>query len=169
MHKISVYSLCIIAMLASIEYVVFTVFSNVLYLEFITFTVFVFALNFKKEQSFWGSVVFTAILLLIHGVTFWNFMYLLIYPSYTLINYFLGSYLKKYRGFRVFLCGFEAFLTGQLLQLPYMLFSKNLTYIYIVMGLKTSLIQGVLGGFVCLLLYDNVAKVLNNLLKERNL
>ena len=66
-----------------------------------------------------------------------------------------------------FVCGFLSFLTGQLLQLPFMLFSKKVTLIYIIMGLKTSIIQGVLSFLVCWLLFERVNRILEKLRRSK--
>ena len=47
--------LCFIAVIASIEAVVFTSFSFILYLECITFTIVVFAMTFQTRQAVLGA------------------------------------------------------------------------------------------------------------------
>lgn len=58
------------------------------------------------------------------------------------------------------ICGFLSFLSGQLLQLPFMLISENVTIIYILLGLKTSLVQGILSAGLCFICYQPVSLVL---------
>ena len=60
-----------------------------------------------------------------------------------------------------------SFLTGQLVQLPFMLISGKITAIYILMGLKTSLIQGFMSMALCAICYKPIAAVLNHM--ERRL
>ena len=60
-----------------------------------------------------------------------------------------------------------AFLTGQLVDLPFLLFSKTITILYLVMGLKTSLIQGCLTFIVTLFLWEPVIHVLERIQQER--
>ena len=72
--------LCFIAVIASIEAVVFTSFSFILYLECITFTIVVFAMTFQTRQAVLGAVVFTILNLSTQGVAPWSMMYCLIYP-----------------------------------------------------------------------------------------
>ena len=67
----------------------------------------------------------------------------------------------------VFTCGFLSFLTGQLVQLPFMLISEKITVIYVLMGLKTSLIQGFMSMALCAICYKPIAAVLNHM--ERRL
>ena len=74
--------LCFIAVIASIEAVVFTSFSFILYLECITFTIVVFAMTFQTRQAVLGAVVFTILNLSTQGVAPWSMMYCLIYPLY---------------------------------------------------------------------------------------
>ena len=63
--------LCFIAVIASIEAVVFTSFSFILYLECITFTIVVFAMTFQTRQAVLGAVVFTILNLSTQGVAPW--------------------------------------------------------------------------------------------------
>ena len=147
--------LCFIAVIASIEAVVFTSFSFILYLECITFTIVVFAMTFQTRQAVLGAVVFTILNLSTQGVAPWSMMYCLIYPLY---SHFLAL---------VFTCGFLSFLTGQLVQLPFMLISEKITVIYVLMGLKTSLIQGFMSMALCAICYKPIAAVLNHM--ERRL
>lgn len=76
--------LCFIAVIASIEAVVFTSFSFILYLECITFTIVLFAMIFQTRQAVLGAVVFTILNLSMQGITPWSLMYCLIYPLYSL-------------------------------------------------------------------------------------
>lgn len=153
--------LCMIAAMAAIEMVVFTSFSFILYLEFITFTVVVFAMVFPRKMAVISSIVFGILnMILIQGVTPWSVCYLLIYPSYSLIVSYLKPYLSKHMVILCVVCGFFSFLTGQLLQLPFMLFSKYVTLIYLIAGLKVSLVQGVLSFTSSMILYKPIEKVL---------
>lgn len=167
MNKLKVYDLCLIALLASLEYVVFVSFSNILYLELITFTICLFAVSFRSEQAFFASVVFGSIMLIFNGVNFWNMMYLFIYPIYSLLISMMRRWFLRFPWLLCLICGIFSFLTGQLLQLPFMLFSKNLTMIYLVMGLKTSFLQGILSFIACWLLFKPCYEVLKKLRSAR--
>ena len=79
-----------IAVMASILYVVFDVFSNILYLEMITFTIVAFGMHFSRREVVYACMMFAFIQILFHGLMVWNIMYLVIYPSYG----FLVSVLK---------------------------------------------------------------------------
>ena len=81
----NVRELCFIAVIASIEAVVFTSFSFILYVECITFTIVLFAMTFSTKQAVLGAVAFTVLNLSVQGVTPWSLMYCLIYPLYSLV------------------------------------------------------------------------------------
>lgn len=159
--------LCFIAVIASIEAVVFTSFSFILYLECITFTIVVFAMTFQTRQAVLGAVVFTILNLSTQGVAPWSMMYCLIYPLYSLFIGCSRKFLNRHFLALVFTCGFLSFLTDQLVQLPFMLISGKITAIYILMGLKTSLIQGFMSMALCAICYKPIAAVLNHM--ERRL
>lgn len=163
----SVKQLCRIAIMACIEQVIFGSFTEILYLECITLTIVSFALVFQRDEAFLAAVVFGFLNMFVkQGVTPWSMMYLLIYPSYTLLVSCLKGFLVEHRIAVAFVCGFLSFLTGQLLQLPFMLVSKKITMLYILAGLKTSLIQGMLSFIACLLLFPKIYRVLSRI--ERN-
>ncbi len=152
-----------IAILAGIQSVTFTMFSQILYLEGITFVICLFACVFKKREVILASFTFGMVNMLIQGVTIWTMMYILIYPIYSGIVATFRSSLLKNRIVLVGLCGFFSFLTGQFLELPFLLFSKEVTVFYLVLGLKTSIIQGCLSALLCLLLFDPCFAVLEKI------
>ena len=156
--------LCFIAIMAAIEMVVFTSFSFVLYLEFITFTIIVFAMVFSKRAAIFSSIVFGMLnMILIQGITPWSICYLLIYPCYSWMISSFKKYLSCHFMVLCLACGFFSFLSGQLLQLPFLLFSKYVTVFYLIIGLKTSLIQGTISGISCFILYKPISKVLGSI------
>lgn len=159
--------LCFVAAIAAIEAVVFTSFSFILYLECITFTVLLFAMTFQTRQAVLGSVVFTIINLSVQGVAPWSMMYCLIYPTYSLCIGCSRKFLDRHFFALVATCGFFSFLTGQLVQLPFILISGKVTLIYIIAGLKTSLIQGGMSAALCMVCYKPMVAVLRHL--ERRL
>ena len=155
--------LCYIAVIGALESVVFTSFSFILYLECITFTVVLFAMTFRTRQAVLGAVVFAILNFSIQGVTPWSMMYLLIYPLYSLVVGLLKPMLHRHFLLLVGLCGFLSFLTGQLVQLPFILVSKNLTLLYLIAGLKTSLIQGGMAAATCLICYKPLYAVVKKI------
>ncbi|MBM6831290.1 cytochrome B [Faecalicoccus acidiformans] len=157
----TVKELCVIAIIGAIEFVVFTSFSFILYLECITFTVLIFSVVFPIKIAVSGAVVFDLLnIVLIQGITPWSLCYLGIYPVYSWIFSTWKQPLPKKLWLLAFVCAFFSFLTGQLLQLPFLLFSKTLTILYLILGLKTSLIQGALSAMICLFLYHPTKKAL---------
>lgn len=156
-----------IALMGAILYAVFQAFSNILYLEMITFTILCFAQVFVRKEVVLSCVLFACIQILFNGLTLWNIMYLLIFPMYGWIFSKSADVLKDHLVAHAFLAGFFSFLTGQLVDLPFLLFSKTVTLLYMLMGLKTSLIQGCLTFIVTLFLFEPVVKVLYRIQHER--
>lgn len=159
----SVKTLTRIAIMASIQSAIFTIFSQVLYLEGITFTVCLFACVFKKEEAVFASLIFAMVNMLVQGISIWTMMYVIIYPMYSLLIATFKQYWLKKPMALVILCGFLSFLTGQLMDLPFIVFAKEITIFYILLGLKTSIIQGCLSALMCLMIFDPCLKVLQKI------
>lgn len=155
------------ALMAAILYAVFQAFSNILYLEMITFTILCFAHVFTRKEVVVSCILFACIQILLNGLTLWNIAYLLIFPVYGWIFSKSRRILKKHGFANALLAGFFSFLTGQLVDLPFLLFSKTVTMLYMLMGLKTSLIQGCLTFIVTLFLWEPVTHVLERIQHER--
>ncbi len=160
--------LCFIAVIAAIEFVVFTSFSFVLYLECITVTIMLFATTFSTKQAVLGSLIFTLVNLTIQGVAPWSIMYILIYPTYSLLIGLSKKFLNKHFILLCILCGFLSFLTGQLVQIPFILVSKHITIYYILAGLKVSIPQGIVTGCFCFLIYKPIYAILNSITRRLN-
>lgn len=156
-----------IALMGAILYAVFQAFSNILYLEMITFTILCFAHVFTRKEVVISCVLFACIQILLNGLTLWNVAYLLIFPLYGWIFSKSRDLLKNRLWANALLSGFFSFLTGQLVDLPFLLFSKTVTMLYMLMGLKTSLIQGCLTFIVTLFLWEPVTHVLKRIQHER--
>lgn len=163
--NLKVRELCFISLLGALEFVVFTSFSQILYLECITFVIVVVALNFSRKTAVFSSLIFTIVNLGVMGVTPWSLLYILIYPTYSLILSILSRIINKYAWSVIAVCGMLSFLTGQLMELPYLLVSKNVTIAYLIVGLKTSLLQGIVSALFCALCYQSIVKVLKRLEK----
>lgn len=159
----SVQKITKIAILASIQSVVFLIFSQVLYLEGITFVVCLFACAFDREEAVFASLTFGFVTMFIQGVTIWTMMYALIYPIYSFVLSLQKNYLVKHPLVLMGWCGFFSFLTGQLLEIPFLLFSKEVTIFYLILGLKTSVIQGFLSAILCVLLFEPCYKILKKI------
>lgn len=156
-----------IALMSAILYAVFQAFSNILYLEMITFTILCFAHVFTRKEVVMSCILFACIQILLNGLTLWNIAYLLIFPVYGWLFSKSRNFLKKHLLANALLAGVFSFLTGQLVDLPFLLFSKTVTMLYMLMGLKTSLIQGCLTFIVTLFLWEPVTGVLERIQRER--
>lgn len=155
------------ALIGALELTVFTAFSGILYLEAVTFTIVCVALCFDRRTAVFSSVCFCILnMVLIQGITPWSLMYLAIYPVYSLIV----SGLQKYRLSRLqaaLVTGFLSFLTGQLLQIPWLMVSRILAAGYLLLGLQTSLIQGGLSAALTWCLFEPVCKILRQIAGNR--
>ena len=149
-----------IALMGTILYVVFQAFSDILYLEMITFTILAFSQVFTRRETVLSCLLFAAVHLLLHGIMFWNIAYLIIFPTYGLLFSASRGLLDRHPGFVPFYGAFFSFLTGQLVDLPFLLLSDTVTVLYMIMGLKTSLIQGCLTFLTLLFLFEPIKKVL---------
>lgn len=131
-----------IAIIAGIYEVMFTSFSNILYLEMITFTLCLFSMIFSKKIAIYSAFCFGMVNMLVMGITPWTMMYVIIYPVYAWIMNTGKTIFMKHDLIFAAVVGILSFLGGQLLEIPYLLVSKSITALYLLMGVKTSLIQG---------------------------
>lgn len=148
---------------------IFQVFAQILYLEMITFTIVVFACNMPKKEAVLACVIFGLCNMLFMGINPWTLLYVLIYPSYAWLIARLQTYWKCHPLALCLCCGFLSFLCGQLLDLPYLLFGGTITILYLLMGFKTSLIQGILSFLVCLFLYEPLSKRLHKIMRNEEI
>ena len=77
-----------IALMGAILYAVFQAFSNILYLEMITFSILCFAHAFTRKEVVISCILFACIQILLNGLTLWNVAYLLIF------HYMVGFFPK---------------------------------------------------------------------------
>lgn len=154
------------ALLGAFLFVIMKSLSNILYVEAITISIVTIALVFDLSDSLLSSLTFSFLILMITGVSTWNLMYALIYSLYTLLTYLLKKPLLKHQFLLIPYCFFLAFLTGQLLDLPFILINKNVGLFYIITGLKTSLIQGIIVSIEAILIFEPMHKTLSKI-KER--
>ena len=162
----TVREIVLIATLACIQYVAFTSFSFVLYLEVITMTTVLLAMSFKRRDVVLASIIFGIINIILTAPTPWALMYLFIYPTYSLLVSTFKLILSKHFILLCTITGLFSFLTGQLLQLPFILFSKNLTILYFIAGFKVSIPQFIMSFLLCLLTYKPLSYSLMKI-KER--
>ncbi|MFR2885718.1 MAG: cytochrome B [Merdibacter sp.] len=123
----------------------------------ITFTIW-YSRRCSRRETVLLSVV-AAVHLLLHG-SFLNIAYLIIFPAYGLLFSSCRGFLSRHPGCIPFYGAFFSFLTGQLVDLPFLLLSDTVTVLYMIMGLKTSLIQGCLTFLTLLFLFEPIKKVL---------
>lgn len=155
-----------IAFMGCLLFCVFQAFASILYLEMITFTVIVFCMLFPRRDAILACGIFAMMNMLIMGITPWTFAYLLIYTAYAALLTTLKNHLLKHRFLLYCICGILSFLTGILLDLPFLLFSDKVTMLYMLMGLKTSLIQGAISFTVAMFLFDSVYQKLALILRK---
>ncbi len=153
-----------VALMGCMQFVMFVSFADILYLELVTFITVLFATKFKTREVVLASVTFAVMNMAIRqGVTVWSMMYLLIFPTYSLIISILPKKLKMNMIFIVVICGIFSFLVGQLIQIPFILLSPNLTFVYILVGLQTSLIQGIISMLATAILFPPTSKALQRI------
>ena len=155
-----------IALMGAMMYAVFQAFSNILYLEMITFTILSFSQVFSRKEVILACLLFSCIQILLNGLMIWNVAYLIIFPTYGFLFSSHKKFLENHKGYLPFYGAFFSFLIGQLVDLPFLLFSKTVTMIYMLMGLKTSLIQGLLTFIVLLFLFEPVHKILEQIKRQ---
>ena len=162
----SIKRICTNAILASMLFAIYFIFSQILYLEFVTFTVILLALNLPKWNSLWIVITFVFLVWLVYGIATWSLMYIVIYPGFTLILLLLRKQLSG----RIYLTAIFAFfmglLIGNLVDLPFLLLSKEVTLMYVIIGFQTTLIQGAIAFMSILLLYEPLAKQLRKLIEK---
>lgn len=94
-------------------------------------------------------------------------MDLLLFPTYVWICHGLKKPLIQSSWLSILVCFLLSFLLGQLIDLPFLLFSKEVTVLYWVMGLKTSLIQGFISAVLTAFLFEPVCDRIHKLQGER--
>lgn len=154
------------AIMAAVLYAIFRMFADILYLELITFSLLLFALVFERREVIAAAGIFALLQLLLHGIMLWNIGYLIIFPTYALLFSLSRNWLRKHEGIIPFYCACFSFLCGQLVDLPFLLFDARVTMLYVLMGMKTSLIQAGLTFIAALFLYEPLFHVLTRIKKQ---
>ena len=152
--------MALIAILGCVQYVSFMSFSFIPYLEIITTITVCFAMVFSRRDAFLGSLIFGSLYLLTNGITPWGTMYFFIYPAYSLIVSLARPFLQKHLVTLCLVASLCSFATGQLLQLPFIIFSKQVTLLYMLLGLQVSMGQFALTFVFMLLTYRRFEAVL---------
>lgn len=133
----------LIALLASIMYVIYTIGSGFLYFELLNFTVLLYGVTFSKKTSYFSTLVFSLLVILTWGLAPWTVMYLVVFPVYSLIYSSLGNHIRSEYLFAAF--GFIlAFFCGTIIDLPY-IYMAGLDYrglvIRLLLGFQVSIIN----------------------------
>ncbi|WP_290138532.1 hypothetical protein [uncultured Dubosiella sp.] len=156
------------AMLGALFYIVFHMFANLLYVEAITFSIFVCAQVFSRKEVVMACALTGLLQLLFHGFMPWNVAYALIFPGYALWFATLKRAVKKHEWIAWINGAIAALFLGQLVDLPFILFDKKLTILYILMGLKTSIIQAGIVFLEFVFLYDPFVRALKKIVRAGN-
>ena len=149
--------------MACMQYVVFTMFSQIIYLEAVTLVTVLFAVTFERREAVMASVVFALINLLTRGIMPWTIMYLILFPLYSGLAGLCRTLIEQHGEASIFVCFLFSFLLGQLVDLPFILFSGKITLLYMLMGLKTSAIQGFITGIEAAFLFEPLARQLRKI------
>ena len=153
-------------MLAALLFGVYALFSNVLYLEFVTITIILYAINIPKWDSLIIVSVFVLLIWLCYGISPWSAMYMVIYPLFALVLKLLSKQLKKSIYLIAFFAFFMALCAGNLIDLPFLLLSREVTIMYFLIGIKTTLVQGGLAFIEVLILYEPLSQQFIKLIEK---
>ncbi|MFV0498466.1 MAG: hypothetical protein ACK5NF_00280 [Bacilli bacterium] len=155
-------SMSLNAMLSAMLFTIYFIFSQILYLEFVCFTIIILSMTLPKFHSVIVSVIFVFLVWLSYGIGVWTIMYIIIYPGFAFMLSLIKDQIKNKLSL-VATCGFiMALLVGNLIDLPMLLFSKEITIMYVILGLKTTLIQATICCVSLILFYDPIFNFLNS-------
>ena len=133
-----------VAFLASLLMIGYLLCYNILYVEVVTILTLLYGCTQRRKIAMMACFCFGLLVLLVFGIFPWSLMYCVIFPCYAWLASYLKKWLLKGEAACIFISFIFAFLLGQLIDLPYWLFSGKLTLLYMVAGLKASLIQGLI-------------------------
>lgn len=165
----NVKTICINSMLGALLFAIYFTFSQILYLEFVTFTIILFAMCLPKYNSVIVTVIFVFLVWFAYGIGTWSMMYMIIYPGFSYL-FCLSRKRIKNNLWLLASCGFiMGLLAGNLVDLPFLLIAKEITPIYILLGLQTTLTQAAIAAISIIILYEPLSNVLTNLLESKNI
>lgn len=150
-----------IGLLATFIYVIQFLGSFVLYFELVNFTLLLYGVYLRRKDAWLSAVIFCLLMMLTRGIAPWSFMYLLIFPQYTLIYSMLGSKVKSQ--YVLGAVGFVlAFICGTLIDMPYIL-TAGLDYkaliLRLLVGFQVSLGNGIITFIATIYLLKPLEKV----------
>lgn len=151
-----------VAMLASILYIIQFIGSGLLYIELVNFTILLYGVTLKRDESYLAVTIFCLLVILTRGFGLWTIMYLVVFPQYTLIYAALGKKIKSL--YLLALLGFVlAFICGTLIDIPYII-AANLDYkgliIRLLLGFQVSIVNALVTFIATLFLLDPLNKLL---------
>jgi len=151
-----------VAMLASILYIIQFIGSGLLYIELVNFTILLYGVTLKRDESYLAVTIFCLLVMLTRGFGLWTIMYLVVFPQYALIYATLGKKIKSL--YLLALLGFVlAFICGTLIDIPYII-AANLDYkgliIRLLLGFQVSIVNALVTFVATLFLLDPLNKLL---------
>ncbi|MGL5541420.1 MAG: hypothetical protein ACRDBX_07305 [Erysipelotrichaceae bacterium] len=152
-----------VSFLGALLFASFALLSSVLYLEVITLCIVLYALTLSRKEAVLSTFVFTMVNMAFYGITPWTIAYVLVFVSYAMLTSMLRPFLQ-HRIYAIALWTMVlAFSTGMLLDLPFLLFSSKVTTLYLLLGVKTSIIQGVSAAIQVLVLFEPLQRILERI------
>ena len=100
-----------VSLLATLLFIIYSCGSMVMYVELFNFTVLLYSVTLPKKHAFFDCIII--LFITIDGLwdSIWTLMYLLVFPSYTLLYHVFGKRFKSEYSLAVlgfilaFLCG----------------------------------------------------------------
>lgn len=157
-----------VALLATLLFMIYSMGSMVMYVELFNFTVLLYGVSLTRRQSFGAVLIFSGLLVLVYGVQIWTLMYVLVFPTYTLVYHQVGKW--THSEYVLASVGFIlAFLCGTLIDLPFMLMSgltSKALILRLILGFQVSLGNGICTFLATLFLFPSLSKLLTKLNKN---
>ncbi len=165
-----------VALLATLLFMIYSMGSMVMYVELFNFTVLLYGVSLTRRQSFGAVLIFSCLLVLVYGVQIWTLMYVLVFPTYTLVYHQVGKW--THSEYVLASVGFIlAFLCGTLIDLPFMLIidlpfmlmsglTSKALIIRLILGFQVSLGNGICTFLATLFLFPSLSKLLTKLNKN---
>lgn len=157
-----------VALLATLLFMIYSMGSMVMYVELFNFTVLLYGVSLTRRQSFGAVLIFSCLLVLVYGVQIWTLMYVLVFPTYTLVYHQVGKW--THSEYVLASVGFIlAFLCGTLIDLPFMLMSgltSKALILRLILGFQVSLGNGICTFLATLFLFPSLSKLLTKLNKN---
>lgn len=157
-----------VALLATLLFMIYSMGSMVMYVELFNFTVLLYGVSLTRRQSFGAVLIFSCLLVLVYGVQIWTLMYVLVFPTYTLVYHQVGKW--THSEYVLASVGFIlAFLCGTLIDLPFMLMSEltsKALILRLILGFQVSLGNGICTFLATLFLFPSLSKLLTKLNKN---